>query len=157
KNVVQQKDYGPPGPFHLWPEILGQNGYQTIGIGKWHNGPALYHRCFQKGGPILFGGMADHYQTPIFEFNPAGEYPKGSEKPRKEHSSEVFAGAAIKHIKERDKSKPLALYLAFTAPHDPRQPPKEYKAMYPEERIVLPPNFLPQHPFDNGEMKVRDE
>ena len=29
--------------------------------------------------------------------------------------------------------------------------------MYPPESIELPPNFLPQHPFNNGEMKNRDE
>ncbi len=156
-NVVKQKEWGEPGEFHLWPEILGANGYQTVGIGKWHNGPALFHRAFQKGGPVMFGGMADHYQTPVFDFNPAGTYPKTDLKPRAAHSSEVFADAAIANIKERDKSKPFALYCAFTAPHDPRQPPKEYKAMYPEERIELPPNYLPEHPFDNGELKVRDE
>jgi arylsulfatase A-like enzyme len=29
--------------------------------------------------------------------------------------------------------------------------------MYDAAKITLPPNFLPQHPFDNGEMKIRDE
>lgn len=156
-NVEKRKEWGEAKPFDMWPELLAQNGYQTIGIGKWHNGPALYHRAFQKGGPMLFGGMANHYETPIHEFSAGQQYPKSEVKPRKEHSSEIFADAAIAQIRGRDKSKPFALYLAFTAPHDPRQPPKEYKAMYPEERIELPPNFLPEHPFDNGEMKVRDE
>jgi len=156
-NIEKKKEWGEPKEFHLWPELLKQSGYETIGIGKWHNGPALYHRAFQKGGPILFGGMADHYQTPLHEFNPEAVYPKSAVKPSAKHSSEIFADAAIASLKNRDKSKPFALYCAFTAPHDPRQPPKEYKAMYPEERIELPPNFLPEHPFDNGELKVRDE
>ncbi len=156
-NVVKQKGWGPVGDFHLWPEVLGTRGYQTIGIGKWHNGPALYHRAFQKGGPVMFGGMANHYQTPVFDFNPSGTYPKADLKPRAAHSSEVFADAVIQNLKERDPAKPFALYCAFTAPHDPRQPPPEYKAMYPEDRIELPPNFAPEHPFDNGELKVRDE
>ncbi len=156
-NVEKQKAWGEPKPFDMWPELLAKNGYQTIGIGKWHNGPALFHRAFQKGGPILFGGMSNHYQTPIHEFNPSQQYPKTEVKPRPAHSSEIFASAAIDHIKKRDKSKPFALYLAFTAPHDPRQPPKEFKDLYPEDKIRIPPNFLPQHPFDNGELKVRDE
>jgi arylsulfatase A-like enzyme len=29
--------------------------------------------------------------------------------------------------------------------------------MYPPASIELPENFLPEHPFDNGEMNVRDE
>jgi arylsulfatase A-like enzyme len=156
-NVVQQKGYGLAGDFSLMPEYFARLGYETVGIGKWHNGPELYHRCFAKGGPILFGGMADHYMTPLHEYNPAKTYPKSDIKPRKEHSSEIFANSAISFIRNRDKAKPLFLYTAFTAPHDPRQAPPDYKAMYPEDRIEELPNYLPEHPFDNGEMKVRDE
>src|SRR6185437_9342837 len=49
------------------------------------------------------------------------------------------------------------LYVAFTAPHDPRTAPPEFAARYDPQRIALPPNFLPEHPFDNGELRVRDE
>jgi arylsulfatase A-like enzyme len=35
--------------------------------------------------------------------------------------------------------------------------PAPYAAMYSPARIRLPGNFLPQHPFDNGELKGRDE
>lgn len=157
-NLVKQKDWrGPVGPYALWPKLLSQNGYQTYGVGKWHNGPALYQEAFQNGGPVHFGGMADHYNTPVWDYHPSGSYPKEAAKPRPAHSSEVFADGVIRHLRERDKSKPFAIYCAFTAPHDPRQPPPEFKAMYPEDKIQLPPNFLPQHPFDNGELKIRDE
>src|SRR5688572_11511383 len=36
----------------LWPEELRRAGYETIGIGKWHNDRASYARCFTTGGPI---------------------------------------------------------------------------------------------------------
>ena len=29
--------------------------------------------------------------------------------------------------------------------------------MYPTSAMPLPPNFAPQHPFDNGELNIRDE
>ena len=29
--------------------------------------------------------------------------------------------------------------------------------MYPPEDIPVPENFHPEHPFDNGEMRIRDE
>ena len=29
--------------------------------------------------------------------------------------------------------------------------------MYPPEDIPVPENFVPEHPFDNGEMRIRDE
>jgi hypothetical protein len=48
-------------------------------------------------------------------------------------------------------------YVAFTAPHDPRTPPPEYAALYDPAHIPLPPNYLPEHPFDNGEMRNCDE
>ena len=43
------------------------------------------------------------------------------------------------------------------SPHDPRTMPAEYRAHYQLDSIQLPPNFLPEHPFDNGELKIRDE
>jgi arylsulfatase A-like enzyme len=35
--------------------------------------------------------------------------------------------------------------------------PEQFTRLYPESRVKIPANFLPQHPFDNGELKVRDE
>lgn len=35
--------------------------------------------------------------------------------------------------------------------------PKQYLEMYDPETINIPQNLMPQHPFDNGEMDVRDE
>jgi len=73
------------------------------------------------------------------------------------HSSELFADAACHFLEKRDSAEPFFLYVAFTAPHDPRTAPKKYLDMYAREKMALPPNFLPEHPFDNGEMHVRDE
>ncbi len=39
------------------------------------------------------------------------------------------------------------MYLAFNAPHDPRQSPEEYVAKYPLERIQVPENFLSIYPY----------
>ena len=52
------------------------------------------------------------------------------------------------------------MYLAFNAPHGPRQAPKRFLEMYPIDKIQLPPNYLPQHPFwkeIGNEPGVRDE
>lgn len=38
------------------------------------------------------------------------------------------------------------MYLAFNAPHDPRQSPQEYVDQYPLDQIKLPTNFLPEYP-----------
>ncbi len=48
-------------------------------------------------------------------------------------------------------------YIALTSPHDPRTPPPPYDRLYDPAKIPLPKNFLPKHPFDNGDLNVRDE
>ena len=145
-----------PKPFHMWPEELRNNGYTTVGIGKWHNGPKLYSRCFSNGGPIMFGGMSDHLKVPVQDYDPSSEYPLKRTYTGKKFSSELFADSAIQFL-ERQGDGAFAMYVAFTAPHDPRMAPQRFKDMYPANKIKLPGNFLPEHPFDNGEMKIRDE
>ena len=49
------------------------------------------------------------------------------------------------------------MYVAFSSPHDPRMAPKEYAGKYNTEEITLPKNYMPKHPFDNGELIIRDE
>lgn len=139
------------------PEVLSAAGVHTYGIGKWHNGPASYARGFQDGAAIFFGGMHDHRGVPVFAFNPDGKYPKSAQQTSDVFSSELFAGAAIDFLKAYRSEKPFFLYVALTAPHDPRTPPDEFRALYDPERLSLPENFLAEHPFDNGELQIRDE
>jgi choline-sulfatase len=39
------------------------------------------------------------------------------------------------------------MYIAFNAPHDPRQSPKEFIDRYPLDRIAVPRNFIPLYPY----------
>ena len=64
---------------------------------------------------------------------------------------------AITFLKSRSKEKPVFMYLAFSNPHDPRVAADKYMAMYDREKIPLPKNFKPLHPFNNGEQFCRDE
>ena len=77
------------------------------------------------------------------------------------HWSEVLADDAINLIEDSKKTDdPFFMYLAFNAPHDPRQAPKQFLAMYPINQIKLPPNYSPQHPYwkeIGNEPGVRDE
>jgi len=141
----------------LWPEAFRQAGYTTFGTGKWHNGPAWFARCFDGGDAIFFGGMHSHLQFPVHSFDPSGKYPKAAAGTSAKFSSELFSDAAIQFLRSHKGPKPFFLYLAYTAPHDPRMAPRKYQDMYPPDKIPVPRNFLPQHPFDNGELKIRDE
>ena len=144
-------------PFDLYPEVLRKAGYQTFGTGKWHNGPALYARCFGAGGNIMFGGMSDHLKVPVHNFDPSGVYPPKGFHTGEKFSSELFSETAIGFLKNYKSEDPFFMYVAYTAPHDPRMAPQRYLDMYPWQKVKLPENFLPEHPFDNGEMRIRDE
>jgi arylsulfatase A-like enzyme len=161
ESIVRPKPEGErsrePKPFHLYPELLRGAGYETFGTGKWHNGPQLYARCFGTGDNIFFGGMSDHLQVPIANYDPTGEYPREQRGVGEKFSSELFSDAAVGFLRNRDQDKPFLAYVSYTSPHDPRMAPAKYVAMYPPEDIEVPANFLPEHPFDNGEMRIRDE
>ncbi len=53
--------------------------------------------------------------------------------------------------------KPFFAYLAHIAPHDPRQYPKRFLEQYLACRVSLPENLMIEHPFDNGDLYIRDE
>ena len=103
----------------------------------------------------MIGGMSDHTKVPVREPAPNGQFTEA--KYAEKFSSELFADGAIDFLQSHDRSKPFFAYVAFTAPHDPRQPPPDYRERYYRNRPPLPPNFLPQHPFDNGMLIGRDE
>lgn len=165
-------------PEHVtFPEAFRQAGYATFHVGKTHQDRQSFRRMFTGGDRIFgWGGyFADHFRMPVHDFDPSGKYPKenaylaggpdgslrlplqADAEPRGPHSSELFADAAIRFLRGPAKNQPFLLYLALHAPHDTRRAPAAYHAMYPPEKLPLPESFLPEHPFDNGDLKVRDE
>ena len=140
----------------LLPELLGENGYTTFGAGKWHNGEDSWLRAFQHGKTIMFGGMSDHTKVPVRDLGPNGKLT--AQRTGEKFSSELFADSVIEFLKNHDGSKPFFAYVAFTAPHDPRQPPISFREPYYRNLPPLPPNFRPQLGFDNGHVtNCRDE
>ena len=147
-------------------ETFQRAGYHTYGIGKWHNNVEAYMRSFQDGDEILLGGMTQsQWKIPLNHYHKDGNYtgnvmpdtPNMNDLPvisdhvnPGRHSSEIFADAAVKFLGGEKAKDPFFLYVAFTAPHDPRDAPKDIVDSYPLDKIKLPPNFLPEHPFDNG-------
>jgi arylsulfatase A-like enzyme len=73
------------------------------------------------------------------------------------HTSEVFSIGAVNFLKDYDDEQPFFMYLAYHAPHDPRNAPKLFHEMYPPDKTKLPPNFMKKHPFDQGALELRDE
>lgn len=70
----------------------------------------------------------------------------------------LIVDGAIAFLRGRNaESPPFLMYLAPGNPHDPRVAAPAYLSQYRPESLPLPRNWLPQHPFNNGEMTVRDE
>ena len=140
-----------------FPEVLGRHGYVTFGTGKWHQSRESFARSFQHGRNVFFGGMSDHRAVPLQQRLPDGGF---SEVEVEGFSTDLFVDAAIEFLEGHAAAAaatPFLAYVAFTAPHDPRSPPEEYRAMYTGAGQPLPPNFMPVHPFHNGWMTGRDE
>jgi arylsulfatase A-like enzyme len=172
---LDRQGQGIPEDHVLLGEALQAQGYTTFGTGKWHNGSASYARSFTAGAEIFFGGMNDHWNVPACHFDPTGRYDQVQPSVRDwfysnevsnrlcdhitpgKHSSELFAETTIDFLENYDRDEPFFAYVSFMAPHDPRTMPRRFLEMYDPQQIDLPPNYLPKHPFDNGEMVVRDE
>lgn len=141
-------------------ETFRNNGYETIGLGKWHNGCPAYARSFTQGAKIFFGGMWDHWNVPTCRFDPTGKYDNvinfvvdfySDNHPQQQHcdefdpgkhSSTLLTDSAIELLKANvNKENPFFMYLAYLAPHDPRTMPDSFREMYDPEKITLPPNF----------------
>ncbi len=147
-----------PPEHKTMPEVLQSAGYTTFQTGKWHNDRKSYARSFSTAKKIFFGGMSSHYNVPIWDYRPEGDYPRDPDyRVTDQHSAEIYGDAAVSFIKEYTDDKPFFMYVSFQTPHDPRDMPQEYHDMYDPQAIPVPDNFLPVHPFDTGESSMRDE
>ena len=151
-----------------WSEYMKKAGYKTYMTGKWHV-KAKAENCFDVVRNLR-GGMPNQtpegYNRPLFgkpdPWSPYDPKFEGFWKGGK-HWSEVVADDALFFFKEASKhrnKKPFFAYVAFNAPHDPRQAPKSYIDRYPLKRINIPKSFLAEYPYKN-EIKcphnLRDE
>lgn len=144
-----------PADARTLPQRFRDAGYETFVTGKWHNDEAALLRSFENGRNIFQGGMCDHTNVPVRDLD---EIRRGAPiRTGAGFSTEIFCDAAGGFIRTRDATRPFFAYVALTSPHDPRTPPAPFRASYATGDIPLPANFLPQHPFDNGELHVRDE
>jgi arylsulfatase A-like enzyme len=121
-------------PVKSLAKVMSAAGYETFHIGK--------------GGNEYTAGLGA-FDTNLIMNDPKPEERRGS--------SERHADAVIDFLKRRTKDRPFYIYLAPPVPHDPRVAAPEFHKMYDPAKIPLSPAFLPQHPWDNGEMTVRDE
>ena len=154
-NAVHPKLATERSEGRFWSEILRGAGYETYFSGKWHVGKMSICEAAFDNARHIRPGMPN--QTPAGYNRPVeGEPDKWSPYDKKfdgfwkggKHWSEVLGDDAVDYLAQASESdKPFFMYLAFNAPHDPRQSPKEFVDKYPLEKIAMPKNFLPEYPF----------
>jgi arylsulfatase A-like enzyme len=127
--VPRSQTNAPPG-VSLLPTLLNDAGYLTFHCGKANNSCTYGNAAFTINLPTE-GRTADS---------------------AREHADET-----IKFLNSYDGQKPFFIYLAPPVPHDPCLAPPEFTKLYDPAKLTLSKNFMPDHPFDNGELHVRDE
>ena len=133
-----------------WGEYMKSAGYKTYMTGKWHC-KADATKSFDVVHDVRPGmprTVASAYDRPKPDdpWSPSdpslGGFWQGGT-----HWSEVVANHAEDFFLDAaGQEQPFFVYLAFNAPHDPRQSPADYVAKYPAESIEIPENFLPTYP-----------
>ncbi len=131
--------------FHI-PKPRGKS-YADISLGK----------SFKKAGysTLFVGKRSNSFLAGNQEFATVLFHDE-SPKVRAEQSRWV-ADQSIQWLQKQSNDEPFFVYLGASVPHDPRLAPPEFRNRYDAEKISLPKNFMPKHPFDNGELKIRDE
>ena len=180
------KHEDPATSVSLWGEVFRNAGYHTFITGKWHNSNESLLKSFSEAHSVGSGfnesvtpdgkKLQYHRGAPSETWTPSDKQFGGHWTPmikdivekdgqrvvtpfRKgnRHSSEIYGDEAIRFLQHQSGEQPFFMYVAFNAPHDPRQSPKRFVEKYPMENLSMPKNFLPEHPFDQGDAKVRDE
>ena len=132
------------------PRLLSDFGYTTGHTGKWHNEGRPADHGFRYMRHVFLGSMHPYDRIPVVE----GARDRPHEIPG--NPTDTFTTGAI-DLLDHALQEPFALFVCYTAPHDPRTPPAEFEGMYSPERLSLPRNFSPEPPFDPGTLALRDE
>lgn len=154
-----------------WSQRMKRAGYTTYLSGKWHvvaDATKIFDHTVNIR-PGMPSTVAASYNRPLEGPPDAWK----SSDPKNEgfwqggkHWSEALADDAESFVKQAagDK-KPFFMYLAFNAPHDPRQAPQRWLDQYDVAAIPLPENYEPIQKHRammglegaNGKNVMRDE
>ena len=127
----------------LLPEYLGNMGYSTKMIGKWHLGFCKEDFLPTRRGFDSYHGFYNGYETYYtkmfgskqnFGYNFMDDLDTQFDA-NGTYSTHLYTQIAediiTTHAKESGEEKPLFLYVAYQATHSPLEVPKQYADLYP--------------------------
>lgn len=122
------------------PTMLKQRNYETALIGKWHLGFESPNLPNDRGFDFFKGftaDMMDDYYTHQREGKQFMYQNRKLISPQG-HATDLFTDWAIEYVGKKHKN-PYFLYLAYNAPHQPLQPPKEWEQKVAESKLCSSP------------------
>lgn len=146
-------------------------GYHTCYTGKWHNDGHPTQRGYSTTSGLFSSGGAKDFTQPESDErgrpltgyrgwtfkNTANDPELGKGIGLQPDNSRHVAEGAIQALRNAPVKMPFFVHVNFAFPHDPRQWPAGMVDRYVPAKMVLPPNFAPQHPFEHGNLTGRDE
>lgn len=120
-----QNDLGLPPRMAVLAPGLKQAGYATALIGKWHLGYEPRFNPLNQGFDRFFGilgGNVDYFRH--IELSDLPVFIEGRDPVNREgYMTDLFRDEAVSFIRQQPSDRPFFLFLSFTAPHFPFQPP----------------------------------
>jgi arylsulfatase A-like enzyme len=120
--------YGLATDEWLMPQMLKEAGYRTAIVGKWHLGHAdRKYWPRQRGFDIQYGPLLGEIDYFTHSAHGVRDWFRDERRVNEAgYVTTLLGDDAVRLIEKHDRSTPLFLYLAFTAPHAPYQAPKAY-------------------------------
>jgi arylsulfatase A-like enzyme len=107
-------------------EVLGEAGYRTYMVGKWHMGdPGPIRSGFDEFYGFVNGYSQDQWSPEKYVRLPEGRKPELHYKDGEFYATDVFTDYALEFLKQarKGRDRPWLLYLAQSSPHFPVQAP----------------------------------
>lgn len=110
--------------------VLGNAGYHTALIGKWHLGLESPNTPNERGFAHFHGFLGDMMESYTTHLRHGRNLMRlnGSEIDPQGHATDLFSDWAVDYLRGRSKrnDQPFFLYLAYNAPHFPIEPPEDW-------------------------------
>ena len=138
-RLRETHDLGLPAEQSVLASSLQKAGYQTAVYGKWHLGYEPKHNPLNQGFDQFFGflgGYVDYFRHREFsELDVLFDGRKAAEA--EGYMTGLITDRAVRFVEQSANDHPFFLYVAYSVPHFPFQPPgKDTGGMVAKEELT---------------------